>query len=195
MLGSARAAVQEADQELHDAQQRLAVAESGAAIGASDVDRGARRHMLGARDAADLARARVTGLEDRLRTAAKTVTEAQRLLAVEFRNWKREQTATYIEQVYQPALDTLLDAMRTLVAVGTALGANRLLAIPRQTFVADPADPVRNLASRHRLAWRDDPESLATFERLVALGSVIVPLLGEFADGPVPQESDDGVAA
>ncbi len=114
---------------------------------------------------------------------------------MQVRDWKREQASTLIEEVYKPAINTLLDAMRVMTAAGTALGVNRLLAIPRQAFICDPDDPVRNLANRQRLAWRDDPQSLAMYERLVALRSVITPLLGEFADGPITRGTEDGDAA
>jgi hypothetical protein len=192
----AREGLRGAEDERRDAQDRLAVAESGAAVGGGDVDRAARKRLVAARDECEFGQARVAGLEERLRTATASMTEAQRALAVEHRNWTRSQAEAYIEQVYRPALKIGLDAMRVLVAVGIALGVNRLLAIPRQAVLADPDDPERNLANRKRLAWQDDPEAAAIYQRLVALRAVIVPLLGEFADGPVPRsESDDGVAA
>ena len=194
-LDTARGGLRQAEVELADAQQRLAVTESGAAIGAGDVDRNARKRLVAARDEVDFARARVAGLEEHLRVAMTAANGAQRDLAVQVRDWKREQAATIIEDVYRPALNTLLDAMRILAAAGTALGVNRLLAIPRQAFICDPDDPVRNLANRQRLAWREAPESLAMYERLVALRSVITPLLGEFADGPITRGTEDGDAA
>lgn len=194
-LETARASMRQGEVEFADAQERLAVAESGAAVGAGDVDKNARKRLVAARDEVDFAGARVAGLEDWLRAAATAANGAQRDLAVQVRDWKREQASTLIEEVYKPALNTLLDAMRILAAAGTALGVNRLLAIPRQAFICDPDDPVRNLANRQRLAWRDDPESLAMYERFVALRSVITPLLGEFADGPIPRGTEDGDAA
>lgn len=194
-METARGGLRQAELELADAQERLAVAESGEAVGAGDVDKNARKRLVAARDEVDFARARVAGLEDWLRVAATAASGAQRDLAVQVRDWKREQASTLIGEVYKPAINTLLDAMRVMTAAGTALGVNRLLAIPRQAFICDPDDPVRNLANRQRLAWRDDPESLATYERLVALRSVITPLLGEFADGPIPRGAEDGDAA
>jgi hypothetical protein len=194
-LETARGGLRQAEVELGDAQQRLAVTESGAAVGAGDVDKNARKRLVAARDEVDFARARVAGLEEHLRVATTAANRAQRDLAVQVHDWTREQASTLIEQVYKPALNVLLDAMRLLAAAGTALGVNRLLAIPRQAFICDPDNPVRNLANRQRLAWREDPESLATYERLVALRSVITPLLGEFADGPITRGAEDGDAA
>jgi hypothetical protein len=194
-LQTARSALRQAEQELAEARDRLAVAESGAAMGGGEVDKTARKRLLVARDEAEFASARVAGLEEHLRVAMTAANGAQRDLAVKVRDWKREQTATIITEVYLPALNTLLDAMRLLAAAGTGLGVNRLLAIPRQTFVCDPDDPVRNLASRQRLGWQEHPESAAMYERLSALMAVLRPLLGEFADGPIPQvESGDAAA-
>lgn len=194
-LETARDGLRQAEVELAEAQERLGVAESGAAVGGGDVDKNARKRLLAARDEADFGHARVVGLEEHLRVTTKAANGAQRDLAVQVRDWKREQASTLIEEVYKPALNTLLDAMRMLAAAGTALGVNRLLAIPRQAFICDPDDPMRNLANRQRLAWRDDPESLAAYERLVALRSVITPLLGEFADGPITRDTEDSNAA
>jgi len=193
-LDRARGTLRQAEQEYAEAQQKLAVAESGAAVGAGDVDKAARKRLVAARDEVDFARARVAGLEEHLRAATAAANGAQRDLAVQVRDWKREQTATIVAEVYMPAIDAVLDAMRLLVAAGTALGLNRLLSIPAQAFICDPNDPVRNLASRKRLGWRDHPESAAAYERLAALMAEIRPLLGEFADGPIPasveQDSD-----
>ncbi len=194
-LQTARGALRQSEYELKQAQDKLAVAEAGVAVGAGDVDKVARKRLLAARDEADFARARVTGLEEHLRVTTAAATGAQRDLAVQVRDWKREQAATVVTEVYLPTIDAVLDAMRMLVATGTALGINRLLAIPRQAFICDPDDPVRNLASRQRLAWRDHPEAAAMYERLAALMAEIRPLLGEFADGPIPKlESDDAAA-
>lgn len=192
----AREGLRAAEKERREAQDRLAIAEAGAAVGGGDVDRAARKRLIAARDECEFGQARVAGLEDRLRTAAAATNEARRVLAVGYRAWTRGQADIYIEQVYKPAQKAILDAMRVLVAVGTALGVGRLLAIPRMAVVADPGDPERNLANRKRLAWQDDPESAALYERLVALRAVIVPLLGEFADGVIPKpESSNGFAA
>ncbi len=159
------------------------------------MDKNARKRLLAARDEADFACARVAGLEDHLRVTTAAATGAQRDLAVQVRDWKREQAATIISEVYTPAIDAVLNAMRLLVAAGTALGLNRLLAIPAQATICDPNDPVRNLASRKRLAWRDNPEAAAMYERLAALMAEIRPLLGEFADGSIPKSQEDGDAA
>jgi hypothetical protein len=195
-LATARAAEQEAARELHEAQAKLSVAESGAAIGASDLDKLARKRVLAARDECEFVRARVSGLADRGRTVTAMVNEAQKHLAVEFRNWKRDQAAVLVDSLYQPALNALLDAMRTLVAAGTALGVNRLLAIPRQAFLPDHSDPVRNRADRKRLGWQNCPESLAHYERLSALCGAITPLPGEFRDASVaPPAAEEGAAA
>jgi hypothetical protein len=193
----AREGLRSAEDDRREAQDRLAVAESAAAVGGDDVDRGARKRLLVARDEYEFVLTRIAGLEDRLRTATSASNEARRVLAVEYRAWTRSQGSTYIEQVYKPALEAILDAMRVLVAAGTALGVNRLLAIPRMAVVADPDAPERNLANRKRLAWQNDPASAALYERLVALRAVILPLLGDFADGgAIPKvDSDDGLAA
>jgi hypothetical protein len=194
-LQTARGALRQAEVEFADAQERLAMAESGAAVGAGDVDKNARKRLVAARDEVDFARARVAGLEEHLRVTTTAANGAQRDLAVEARHWTREQAATIVAEVYLPAINVVLDAMRLLVATGTALGVNRLLAIPAQAFICDPQDPVRNLASRKRLAWRDNPQAATTYERLSALMAVIRPLLGEFADGPIPRGTEDGDAA
>ncbi len=194
-LDRARGTLRQAEQEHAEAQGRLAVAEAGAAVGGGDVDKNARKRLVAARDETDFARARVTGLEEHVRTATKATTEAQRDLAVQVRDWKREQTATIIAEIYMPAVSVVLEAMRLLVATGTALGINRLLAIPAQAFICDPSDPVRDLANRKRLAWRENPEAAAMYERLSALMAVIRPLLGEFAEGPITRSAEDGDAA
>ena len=194
-LDTARGALRQAEQELADARDKLAVAEAGAAVGGGDVDKTARKRLLTARDETDFARARVAGLEEHLRVTTAAATGAQRDLAVKVRDWKREQTATIVAEVYVPALDAVLDAMRLLVAAGTALGVNRLLAIPAQAILSDPNDPVRNLAGRKRLAWRDNPEAAAMYERLAALMAEIRPLLGEFTDASIPLAPEDGDAA
>jgi hypothetical protein len=62
-LETARLGLRQAEVELADAQQRLAVTESGAAVGAGDVDKNARKRLVAARDEVDFARARVAGLE------------------------------------------------------------------------------------------------------------------------------------
>ena len=111
-METARGGLRQAELELADAQERLAVAESGAAVGAGDVDKNARKRLVAARDEVDFARARVAGLEDWLRVAATAASGAQRDLAVQVRDWKREQASTLIEEVYKPAINTLLDAMR-----------------------------------------------------------------------------------
>lgn len=194
-LETARGALRQAEDELKEAQDKLAVTEAGAAVGGGEVDKAARKRLLAARDEADFARARVTGLEEHLHATTAAASGAQRDLAVQVRDWKREQAATVVAEVYLPTINAVLDAMRLLVATGTALGINRLLAIPRQAFICDPDDPVRNLASRQRLAWRDNPEAAAMYARLAALMGEIRPLLGEFADGPIPKlESDDAAA-
>jgi hypothetical protein len=195
-LMAAREGLQAAEKERREAQGRLAVAESGAAVGGGDVDRAARKRLVAARDECEFGQARVAGLEDRLRTATAATTAAQRALAVETRNWKRDQAGAIVEQVLLPEINATLDALRTVAAVGTALGSQRLLAISRQAFLCEPGDPSRNLASRQRLAWQQHPESATTYERLSALMAEIRPLLGEFADRPIHQtEPDDGVAA
>ncbi len=66
-METARGGLRQAELELADAQERLAVAESGEAVGAGDVDKNARKRLVAARDEVDFARARVAGLEDWLR--------------------------------------------------------------------------------------------------------------------------------
>ncbi len=193
-LQTARGALRQSEDEFKEAQDKLAVAEAGAAVG-GDVDKAARKRLLSARDEADFVRARVAGLEEHLRVTTAAATGAQCDLAVQVRDWKREQTATIVADVYTPAINAVLDAMRLLLAAGTALGVNRLLAIPAQAFIWDPNDPVRNLANRKRLAWRDNPEAAAMYERLAALMAEIRPLLGEFADASIPQAPEDSDAA
>ena len=69
-METARGGLRQAELELADAQERLAVAESGEAVGAGDVDKNARKRLVAARDEVDFARARVAGIEDWLRVPA-----------------------------------------------------------------------------------------------------------------------------
>ncbi len=194
-LAAARGSVLHAERDLQQAQERLSVAEAGAAVGDADVDRGARKRLVSCRDELDFCRARLAGLEDRLKTVAATTNEERRKLATEFRNWQRDQAERVMEQFYKPALATLLDAMRVLTAAGAALSVNRLVAVARQSVVPDPADPSRDLSNPKRLAWRDDPTAKALYGRLLALRAEVEPLLGEYGDKPVVVEEGTDHAA
>jgi hypothetical protein len=76
-----------AQRELHESTDRLATVESATALNGGDVDRGARKAHVAARDAVEFARARVTGLEARLSQSASAVAEAKRVLMSEWTAW------------------------------------------------------------------------------------------------------------
>ena len=60
------------------------------ALNGGDVDRGARKEHVAARDAVEFAQARAAGLEARLSQSAAALGEAKRILAGEWGAWKME---------------------------------------------------------------------------------------------------------
>jgi hypothetical protein len=171
-----------ANAELEHTHAALATVEAESALAGGAADRQTRKALIAARDEADFLAARLTGLEARRQTAASTLIDARRAVAIAWRNWQRAQAADYIERIYLPALDRFVAALRGVTAAATALGHHRLNAIARDTVLRDPRDWDRNPSNPRRSNWQTDPVSGPLYERLRDVAAMVRPHLEGFED-------------
>jgi chromosome segregation ATPase len=177
--------------ELERTRTALAATEAESALAGSAADRQARKSLIAARDEADFLAARLTGLEARHQTAASTLLEARRNVAIAWRNWQRAQAADYLDRIYIPALEQFVAAIRGVTAAASALGHNRLNAIARHTVLCDPSDPERNPANPRRSNWQTDPVSGPLYQHLSEIAATVRPYLEGFEDAPTLAETTD----
>jgi hypothetical protein len=195
-FSTAKIGQEAAQRELHGSTDRLATVESATALNGGDVDRGARKAHVAARDAVEFARARVTGLESRLSRSVAALIEGKRALAGEWRNWSVQQ-ADLLRSRYDRAAQVFLDEVATIMAGATVLGSNagRLNSITRNIHIPHAVDPWRNSANPGHLKDRNIAEASELAQRLRAVGASVMPLIRDIADAPLAAKVEEGDAA
>jgi len=177
-MSAARSELTTAEAELEAVRRALASTEAEAALG-GQTDRQARKNLVAARDQVEFASAKVAGLEERRNAVLEELRQARYKVDIQWRAWSRETAARILDAFYLPLLEEFLAAARLLTAAGSALNVGRLVAIARGLFVADPEDPLRNLANPKRSKWQDDPEAAALYQQIVDVHALVGPHLSE----------------
>jgi hypothetical protein len=195
-LTTARTGLEAAQRELHESTARLAVVESGAALEGGDVDRGARKAHVAARDALEFAQARITGLELRLAQSEEALNEARRLLAGEWAAWKARQAESVLER-YEQALDLFVHELKVVRAAAAVLGhAGRLDSILHGMALPDPRKPFADRSTPARLNdWPELAAARAVHSGLADIAARVLPLIRDTAVAPVAASVGDGDAA
>jgi hypothetical protein len=160
---------------MDSAREVLADAEARAALEGGGADKQARRTLVQARDEHEFLTARLDGLQVRRKAAVDTLARVRHGTAVSYRTWQRQQAQSFVENVYNPAMEAFVAVIRMAVGVGSALESHMVTAIGRDTVVRNPADWERNPASAWRTAWQTDPLYL----RLTELAAFVRPHLSE----------------
>jgi hypothetical protein len=185
-----------AQRELRESTDRLATVESATALSGSDVDRGARKAHVAARDAVEFAQARVTGLEARLSQSAAAVADAKRLLAGKWTAWKNEQAEVALAR-FEQAISRFVREVKVVKGAATVLGhTGRLDSILRGLALPDPRKPYMDHATPARLKdWPDLPEARDVNTRLADVVARVMPLVRDIVEASIAVSTEEGDAA